>query len=167
MLDFSDVCLHLQLALHIDGGLLHRVDAEVRPAVGLLLDIPDGRHARLASSFAPLDAVVDQNRNDLRRQAEIAVDREQNFDLLRAEKPPEPPLRFSDHAWKFRVRAVLARHVFFRVARRFGGGQMLRRFLRTKSQLPQACRRKIEPGLRHTERLPCKLRLVSCREVEI
>ena len=70
--------LQLQLILHVDRRLLERIDAEIGPAVGFLFDGTHGGHLAGAARAVFLDAIMDQNGDDLDRKAEITVDAEEN-----------------------------------------------------------------------------------------
>ena len=71
-----------QLRPHKGHGGFHMVDALVGPAVGLPLDVAEAGGADAPLPIA-LDAVTDQNGNNIRRHAQVLVDAEEAFQLLR------------------------------------------------------------------------------------
>ena len=132
--------MELQLLLHIERGGLQRVDALVRPAVGLFFNGAHGRRARIAAAAA-LQAVIEQHAHDLRRQAEIIDEREQDLQLLRGERAAETALRLADEIAEAAVaRLLLALQVLLGVLRALRSGVRLALLL-PQAKLAQRVRR--------------------------
>ena len=167
LLDLPQLRLAQELVLHVDRRLLHGVDAVVGPVIRFLLDRPQRRHPRDAARALPLDAVVDEDGDDLAGQAEIAVDREQNLHLLIAQDPAQPPLRLAGDGLEFAARVRLTDDVLLCIDRSLRRVEMPLRLLRPEAELLQRGAGQIIPRLAHAQRLARVFQRAARRKMEI
>ena len=116
---------------------------------------------------AALGAVVDEDGDDLHRQAEIAVNAQKRFELLRGQDSAEPPLRLADHCGELRICLIFVRNVALCVDRRCGGNCACGIRLGIQPRLAQARRRVIHLPRGEAQRLRRLFRLAAGVQIEV